>query len=151
MLFSAVRFDLQDHLHIRGEHNSSSPLTTFLEGSPPHTWRTLKANFVSPCWNRITSTYVENTMQAVVYTYSIEDHLHIRGEHCHTTACNTSLVGSPPHTWRTLKLANLIKSGLGITSTYVENTLGANMKKNYDQDHLHIRGEHILQLAEAIL
>ncbi len=34
--------DLQDHLHIRGEHLNFYSLLIALAGSPPHTWRTLK-------------------------------------------------------------------------------------------------------------
>ena len=52
----------KDHLHIRGEHKSEDLATTSVVGSPPHTWRTPNANLTANLDDRITSTYVENTV-----------------------------------------------------------------------------------------
>ena len=53
-----------------------------------------------------------------------------------------SVIGSSPHTWRTLSDYQTKAGDVRIISTYVENTgdfLAENGKK---EDHLHIRGEH---------
>ena len=51
--------------------------------------------------------------------------------------------GSPPHTWRILKLLNQVKSKPNrITSTYVENTFLHKSQNMFLEDHLHIRGEY---------
>ena len=51
-------------------------------------------------------------------------------------------MGSPPHTWRILMLANDMHIQDRITSTYVENTKKKLIKTKNGRDHLHIRGEY---------
>ena len=52
----------KDHLHIRGEYGDNMDLGNHLVGSPPHTWRILLFLSLLISFNRITSTYVENTV-----------------------------------------------------------------------------------------
>ena len=95
-------------------------------GSPPHTWRILKAIYPDASYKRITSTYVENTLQMQ------ED--------------ESLSPGSPPHTWRILIFSLLNHLSIRITSTYVENT---KLQYEYDRqrwDHLHIRGEYSISV-----
>ena len=51
-------------------------------------------------------------------------------------------VGSPPHTWRILSQLSADLALVGITSTYVENTLNIANALGTTEDHLHIRGEY---------
>ena len=51
----------RDHLHIRGEYIHGIARSVQDAGSPPHTWRILRAYISTVFKNRITSTYVENT------------------------------------------------------------------------------------------
>ena len=55
--------------------------STTLTGSPPHTWRIPLDMTISNAANRITSTYVENTIFPSVTMAVFQDHLHIRGEY----------------------------------------------------------------------
>ena len=48
----------------------------------------------------------------------------------------------PPRTWRIQPRWNGDIDSLGITSTYVENTLNMHLPLMHQQDHLHIRGEY---------
>ena len=71
----------QDHLHIRGEHQSYFPEDRIVLGSSPHTWRTPAICVIARASGGIISTYVENTSKTFAGYTSLEDHLHIRGEH----------------------------------------------------------------------
>ena len=53
---------LGDHLHIRGEYPFASTAAFSPAGSPPHTWRILIEKSMIKHPFRITSTYVENTL-----------------------------------------------------------------------------------------
>ena len=66
--FSLYSSQLEDHLHIRGEYGMQFEMFLIMEGSPPHTWRIL--NFIIKFINRlrITSTYVENTVNKSLYS-----------------------------------------------------------------------------------
>ena len=90
----------RDHLHIRGEYPSRRRFQRSKRGSPPHTWRIHNHNFSSWIFNRITSTYVENTMVKATQCLILQDHLHIRGEYGYYCYGRTWEEGSPPHTWR---------------------------------------------------
>ena len=111
-------------------------------GSPPHTWRIPLAGSLWPVADRITSTYVENTSIPRIPWSANEDHLHIRGEYSDIPIITKGNIGSPPHTWRIHK--HIVKASVlnRITSTYVENTFWGGIKKAWDKDHLHIRGEY---------
>ena len=52
--------------------------------------------------------------------------------------------GSPPHTWRIQQLLKPKPLQMGITSTHVENTMAAKPKVQWQEDHLHTRGEYAL-------
>ena len=54
------------------------------------------------------------------------------------------LRGSPPHTWRILAERCFKSKWVGITSTYVENTLVIVPVNLGGKDHLHIRGEYFM-------
>ena len=78
--------------------------------------------------NRITSTYVENTVHEAKPISDVEDHLHIRGEYTINNIYSTRVLGSPPHTWRIQDADNPDNATVGITSTYVENTKPTHLK-----------------------
>ena len=134
----------KDHLHIRGEYSFLTSQNWWGAGSPPHTWRILLLSSTYLIFVRITSTYVENTFPDDWKFYEAEDHLHIRGEYPLWDGSLVLTIGSPPHTWRILSFRRSIAFCLGITSTYVENTLHTSLIQLADQDHLHIRGEYRL-------
>ena len=56
----------RDHLHIRGEYATATKTQKGLLGSPPHTWRILTSMLDDYGVDRITSTYVENTLVALI-------------------------------------------------------------------------------------
>ena len=94
--------------------------------------------------DRIISTYVENTASIHRQFATLQDHLHIRGEHSTWFYSHYDDIGSSPHTWRT-QHGVLIGDGKSrIISTYVENTVFYKVKDLLSRDHLHIRGEHHL-------
>ena len=136
----------RDHLHIRGEYPSRRRFQRSKRGSPPHTWRIHNHNFSSWIFNRITSTYVENTDIIVMVERGKRDHLHIRGEYIAASFLVTIIKGSPPHTWRILNPRPGKTAIIRITSTYVENTVNTASIKQGTQDHLHIRGEYSKQI-----
>ena len=72
-------------------------------GSPPHTWRIQLSDSLT--------------------TMNLQDHLHIRGEYADQGRAIMNSLGSPPHTWRIPSDDYGKESALGITSTYVENTI----------------------------
>ena len=92
----------QDHLHIRGEYGARLKKNHGNLGSPPHTWRILVMAGSNHEGNRITSTYVENTVSATFHSGRPQDHLHIRGEYLSVQDRMNGILGSPPHTWRIL-------------------------------------------------
>ena len=112
----------KDHLHIRGEYYEATQKRLKYIGSPPHTWRIPIQPKITLFADRITSTYVENTLMDNYLFINYEDHLHIRGEYPARVARLILALGSPPHTWRIRKLSRLNCLPTGITSTYVENT-----------------------------
>ena len=113
----------EDHLHLRGEHQTVLLIISANLGSPPLTWRTPSRSGKAPKPIGITSTYVENTNFVVFALHWFEDHLHLRGEHPTQMMCILRAKGSPPLTWRTPVCSPLITDVRWITSTYVENTL----------------------------
>ena len=54
----------------------------------------------------------------------------------------TSVMGSPPHTWRILIFSKLVWYVIRITSTHVENTTLLMSVIKCNEDHLHTRGEY---------
>ncbi len=73
----------------------------------------------------------------------MQDHLHIRGEYQSWHQLKKLMLGSPPHTWRILWIVGYNHTKVGITSTYVENTLKLCQASRASGDHLHIRGEYV--------
>ena len=65
-LLQSVPFSTRDHLHIRGENKRSIPRSCIWVGSPPHTWRKPKSIKEATLGIRITSTYVEKTVIALL-------------------------------------------------------------------------------------
>ena len=85
---------------------------------------------------------MENTQYLAYSECLYQDHLHIRGEYGNPVNVEVGDRGSPPHTWRILFFSSHDFPVHGITSTYVENTLGNAVTVTIDRDHLHIRGEY---------
>ena len=112
-------------------------------GSPPHTWRIHFKLTSGDITVRITSTYVENTLNNSCHVRQNGDHLHIRGEYGGRCRLRSLQLGSPPHTWRIHYKPLERFSDLRITSTYVENTVGFISRIQAIKDHLHIRGEYL--------
>ena len=117
----------RDHLHIRGEYFTQALACLETTGSPPHTWRILCQNKLLNWRCRITSTYVENTSTEQAGLYFTQDHLHIRGEYFDRKKRQECEEGSPPHTWRILKIMGGFFRLIRITSTYVENTVNKSL------------------------
>ena len=113
----------KDHLHIRGDHKYNSKPCLNCLGSSPHTWRSPKIFEKRHDRVRIISTYVEITNYVDPRIPSIEDHLHIRGDHGIGTLKTWSKLGSSPHTWRSRFFFLFWFVNLRIISTYVEITL----------------------------
>ena len=61
--YFACKLHIKDHLHIRGEYAFLQVGYGTGTGSPPHTWRIPKVKKLLKELNRITSTYVENTIK----------------------------------------------------------------------------------------
>ena len=59
-------------------------------------------------------------------------------------------MGSSPHTWRTPTPQIKLISSFRIISTYVENTDGPVVIDALEEDHLHIRGEHLVCASHAV-
>ena len=74
-------YPLQDHLHIRGDHDFKPEVAELKAGSSPLTWRSLFCFGFSLFFLRIISTYVEITKTFVANPINCKDHLHIRGDH----------------------------------------------------------------------
>ena len=91
------------------------------------------------------STCVENTAFPYFSFTAPKDHLHIRGEYDKSQIQSLSSQGSPPHTWRILRFNAYFLYFYRITSTYVENTCSILIHFSVFWDHLHIRGEYLLQ------
>ena len=144
-----VHFRAKDHLHIRGEYGYASSTNHGGRGSPPHTWRIHNSDKSAAKNFRITSTYVENTTLDLKQYRKFRDHLHIRGEYIRFAIINFGFAGSPPHTWRIRTVEARAISNPGITSTYVENTIIAWFTTALRQDHLHIRGEYLVQSSQS--
>ena len=117
-----IKRNIRDHLHIRGDHAPPVIIFNFGLGSSPHTWRSLKEKYVDPSTVRIISTYVEITLTIPCRVGVIQDHLHIRGDHHMQGVTCGMVLGSSPHTWRSLGyMLNDVRI-LRIISTYVEIT-----------------------------
>ena len=112
----------KDHLHIRGDHSVTAFLFALMQGSSPHTWRSLQYPCLLHLQDRIISTYVEITcFFCAIFAFS-RDHLHIRGDHFVIIDVAYLGMGSSPHTWRSLEDHNYTSKLYGIISTYVEIT-----------------------------
>ena len=120
-------------------------------GSPPHTWRKHPAIIFEIYAIRITSTYVEKTWFIYQPCDESKDHLHIRGENAGTLIIAVVGSGSPPHTWRKQPETSKLSPPCGITSTYVEKTVGMAQSRCNAQDHLHIRGENFVMNVYFIM
>ena len=62
-----------------------------------------------------------------------------------------TIKGSSPHTWRTRSNSVSATALYRIISTYVENTVKPAFGGSSGQDHLHIRGEHGMQITSLRL
>ena len=71
----------------------------------------------------------------------------MRGEYIIIEFHQQGKVGSPPHAWRILFRCFFIDPVAQITSTCVENTGKVGFKIYSYQDHLHMRGEYMLDLS----
>ena len=125
-------------------------LGNHLVGSPPHTWRKQTGKDGKKDMARITSTYVEKTHPSVNLFSSNRDHLHIRGENDGLASTSDLVSGSPPHTWRKLRVSSDFLKTHRITSTYVEKTFAITHLLVKSWDHLHIRGENS-QVVHAVV
>ena len=143
LIWSVLYRCYQDHLHIRGEYDKTQIYFVASMGSPPHTWRIQPWHKRWWIYLRITSTYVENTINYKRGHGDNRDHLHIRGEYRLDAIFVTLIEGSPPHTWRIPSKSKKPLPKEGITSTYVENTKIRIFPLNSYWDHLHIRGEYL--------
>ena len=98
----------------------------------------------------ITSTHVENTLIGKWWNGQTRDHLHTRGEYFPKKPSSSACIGSPPHTWRIQRLRFNYYFRCRITSTHVENTMESPKQGTPWWDHLHTRGEYLVDDAKQI-
>ena len=73
-------------------------------------------------WDRITPTYVGNTVPVLHLLYGHEDHPHVCGEYSLSSIMAMILLGSPPRMWGIQLILPAPESEIRITPTYVGNT-----------------------------
>ena len=133
----------RDHPRIRGEHQNNDFLLSPLLGSPPHTRGTPGLEICPQVLWRITPAYAGNTSLISYNTSMIQDHPRIRGEHCSLNFIIFSIIGSPPHTRRTLFTSSSLIASIRITPAYAGNTHDMATRVRRVGDHPRIRGEHL--------
>ena len=89
----------EDHPHIHGEYIWYLDAAAWDKGSPPHTWGILVVTKPETGEKRITPTYMGNTCSQYTGRHSVKDHPHIHGEYQLLEQGDSTLEGSPPHTW----------------------------------------------------
>ena len=112
----------KDHLHLRGEYYFDVFYKVKDLGSSPLTWRIRFTVRTFSKYNRIISTYVENTRSTLWNWRETGDHLHLRGEYSEKVMGRINKRGSSPLTWRIL--------------------FGDSSSSSTTEDHLHLRGEY---------
>ena len=90
-------------------------------------------------------------MSFLVPKWQVRDHLHIRGEYFCIDFHMSEKIGSSPHTWRIPESLNVNTDWYRIISTYVENTLLISRIMRKAFNHLHIRGEYVDIVTNAII
>lgn len=70
----------------------------------------------------------------------------MRGEYPVHRITSMRMWGSPPHAWRIHYPPKLMRNGIRITSTCVENTEMVGTPIPDSWDHLHMRGEYSKQI-----
>ena len=139
-----------DHLHLRGEYQHCLIIYEIAVGSSPLTWRIQSLGLYYYSILRIISTYVENTRVIIQARKWFKDHLHLRGEYFTIKDITGEQLGSSPLTWRILQVAKRSYGVDGIISTYVENTILFSSRLSVVWDHLHLRGEYILNVMKTL-
>ena len=119
--------------------------------TPPHTWRKFLPDETPWCLVGNTSTYVEKICLWLWVLGKRGKHLHIRGENSKQSMRFTSVLETPPHTWRKFIDLDRIDNLSRNTSTYVEKIASRNRAKHKSRKHLHIRGENSLTSARLLL
>ena len=71
----------EDHPHIHGEYYPVFRWPTYPSGSPPHTWGIPFSSASQIRVNRITPTYMGNTIRTSSDHVCVRDHPHIHGEY----------------------------------------------------------------------
>ena len=117
-----IRFETQDHPHLRGEYWLWFWLGLSFRGSPPLAWGILAD--VADVFTHvgITPTCVGNTTFVFDRYPEVEDHPHLRGEYYLLCTDISSGVGSPPLAWGILTSTVSLGDKLRITPTCVGNT-----------------------------
>ena len=132
----------EDHPHIHGEYQIGRRFFHIQKGSPPHTWGILEAYQTNRPIDRITPTYMGNTIIQRQDGTEYEDHPHIHGEYARSLSITIGCSGSPPHTWGILWPLIYVSQSARITPTYMGNTTTAATTIAPVKDHPHIHGEY---------
>ena len=83
-----------------------------------------------------------NTAVAATQPVLLRDHPHIHGEYFSVPTGRMSMLGSPPHTWGIHSGSPLTRLTIGITPTYMGNTISLIVLNCILEDHPHIHGEY---------
>ena len=74
---------------------------------------------------RITPTYMGNTVNDTTINFTDDNHPHIHGEYSSKAKVKAMLNRSPPHTWGIRRRWWSMKTKQRITPTYMGNTISA--------------------------
>ena len=133
-----------DHPHIHGEHEVYKLVGNEYVGSPPYTWGAHRKKQSFYVLLGITPIYMGSTATFFLQKIQKRDHPHIHGEHTLRSLMMKRMKGSPPYTWGALGAFSADKIWTGITPIYMGSTLSVKFLRQYDGDHPHIHGEHIV-------
>ena len=156
--------DDTDHPRMRGEHKTSSSISTTALGSPPHARGARGAAVHGILLSGITPACAGSTTEVGDITYNNGDHPRMRGEHtgldpllvvpvgitpaCAGSTCPRSNApvfgfGSPPHARGARALARGQPDRLRITPACAGSTSSPTTWSSIAADHPRMRGEHI--------
>ena len=127
---------------MRGEYPFRHRINPAYKGSPPLAWGIQPKSDGKRTRRRITPTCVGNTSRPQSGPGLLQDHPHLRGEYGKGQGLNPSLLGSPPLAWGILDYLHDALEVDRITPTCVGNTASHYYKRDWREDHPHLRGEY---------
>ena len=92
----------------------------------------------------IIPAYAGNTTRLPMPTPAARDHPRVCGEHFHSQALLSPVVGSSPRMRGTLRLLFPDPAGTGIIPAYAGNTCRSSARRSSQRDHPRVCGEHLI-------